>query len=149
MTYEEEFLNKLKEIEQNVLKKHNAKEIKPKATKAKVIKDKKAKIKDNKCTKCGEEITHTYKRKICKECLRKENYNRYQANKDKYYEARKVNRKVKTKIVFCKVCNIEFETTHGNKCTCSDECRKNHYNQIMRDRYKRIKLQKVTQNKNI
>ena len=40
------------------------------------------------CKQCNAEITHKYKRRLCMDCIRKENRDNYNFKHDVYYAAR-------------------------------------------------------------
>mgnify|MGYP000417340753 CR=1 FL=1 len=112
---------------------------KNKYSKSKVKKVKK--IKTGIC-KCGNKIEHNYKRLICSDCIREENRNNYNKNRDKYYAARKSKREKLKDTRFCVICKIEFKTAHAIKCTCSFECSKTHRRRLSLDNYYSKKVNK-------
>ena len=105
---------------------------KNKYSKSKVKKVKK--VKTGIC-KCGNKIEHNLKRLICSDCIREENRNNYNKNRDKYYAARKSKREKLKDTRFCVICKAKFKTAHAIKCTCSDECSEIHRRKLSLQNY--------------
>lgn len=99
------------------------------------------KVKTGIC-KCGNKIEHNLKRLICSDCIREENRNNYNKNRDKYYAARKSKREKLKDTRFCVICKIEFKTAHAIKCTCSDECSEIHRRKLSLQNYYSKKVNK-------
>lgn len=112
---------------------------KNKYSKSKVKKVKK--VKTGIC-KCGNKIEHNLKRLICSDCIKEENRNNYNKNRDKYYAARKSKREKLKDTRFCVICKIEFKTAHAIKCTCSDECSEIHRRKLSLQNYYSKKVNK-------
>ena len=90
--------------------------------------------------KCGNEITHSRKRKLCDDCFKKEQREYYHYRKEIYNQNRKLKRKVSPDIRFCVICEIKFESSHAIKCTCSDECSSVHQKNLARQNYHNKKV---------
>ena len=92
--------------------------------------------------KCGNEITHNRQRKICDDCIKKEQREYYHFKKEIYNQNKKDKRK-ENKVLdsrVCVICKVEFKTTHAIKCTCGYECGNVHRKNLARQNYHNKKV---------